>query len=236
MKTSEQTAGLFAALAAAQAEMIPVGKDGRNPHFKSSYTTLGSVLSAVLPALNRHGIALMQHPGDTEVETEAKEGRRGTTGVRVHVDTVLAHKSGQWVSSRCSITLRGKTDAHAVGSAITYLRRYGAQSVCGLPSVDDDGNLGAGLGGPAPRQSRPAQSKPALVPRAAKALTRDQLVASFREAGVTIDMVTDYCLEKGKDDPVLMSAGTQRQMIAWLKGPGGKVVKAHAFSDGGSDD
>ena len=220
MDTSEQTAGLFAALAAAQAEMIPVGKDGKNPHFKSSYTTLGSVLSAVLPALNKHGIALLQHPS-----------LEGTT---VYLDTILAHKSGQWMSSRASIAMGRKTDAHAVGSAITYLRRYAAQSVCGLPSVDDDGILGAGLGGPAPRQSRPA-SKPALVPRAAKALTRDQLVASFREAGVTIDMVTDYCLEKGKDDPVLMSAGTQRQMIAWLKGPGGKVVKAHAFSDGGSD-
>ena len=119
---SETIGKIAAALAKAQGEMSHAKKDSKNPHFRSSYVTLGSVLSAVLPPLNRNGIALVQHPGNPD-------------GSAVHVDTMLTHKSGQWMMSRCSIRLERKKDAHAVASAITYLRRFGAQSICGLPSL-----------------------------------------------------------------------------------------------------
>lgn len=207
METSDPCAGIFTALATAQSEMIPVGKDGKNPHFKSSYTTLGSVLSAVLPPLNRNGIALMQHPS-----------LEGTT---VHLDTVLTHKSGQWVRSRLSMTMTRKTDAHAIASCISYMRRYAAQSVCGLPAVDDDANLGVGIEPPR-RVQVPVPSRP-------RPLSPEQFRAELVIIGILPDMLRDYCEAQGKGDPLEATAGQQAAIIRWLKGPGAAIVKEHAF-------
>jgi hypothetical protein len=55
-------------------------------------------------------------------------------------------------------------DPQAVGSAITYLRRYALQSVAGVAPDDDDAE-GAQQGPGGPRNSdRPAQARPAFVP------------------------------------------------------------------------
>ena len=58
--------GLYAALAAAQADMGPALKDSTNPAFKSKYADLASVMTACLPALNAHGIAVIQPPYQDE--------------------------------------------------------------------------------------------------------------------------------------------------------------------------
>jgi hypothetical protein len=52
--------GLYAALAAAQADMGPALKDSTNPAFKSKYADLASVMAACMPALSAHGIAVLQ--------------------------------------------------------------------------------------------------------------------------------------------------------------------------------
>ena len=55
------------------------------------------------------------------------------------VETIIMHESGEFISGefllKCS-----KNDPQGMGSAITYARRYGLQSACGIPSEDDDGN------------------------------------------------------------------------------------------------
>ena len=206
MKTSEQTAALFTAFSAAQSAMMPAAKDGKNPHFKSSYTTLGSVLSAVLPPLNKQGLALSQHPS--------------VEGDTVHLETFLFHKSGQWMSSTSSIAMGRKTDAHAVGSAITYLRRYAAQAICGLPTVDDDGNVSVGL--------RPNKVQ-VPVPSRPRPLTPDEFRAELVKVGVTPDMLRDYCEAQGKGDPAEASASQQAAIVRWLKGPGAAIILASAF-------
>ena len=56
------------------------------------------------------------------------------------VTTRLMHESGEWVQTRVRCPLGGKKDIQAVGSAITYGRRYGLSAMAGIAQHDDDGN------------------------------------------------------------------------------------------------
>jgi hypothetical protein len=128
MKTSESIVNIAPALVKAQAEIKSAVKDSTNPHFRSKYADLGSVVDAVKPALLKHGMAFLQGVHD------AVDG--------VAVETMLLHTSGEWISSTMRIPAV-KQDAQGYGSAITYGRRYGLQSMCGVPAEDDDGDAAA---------------------------------------------------------------------------------------------
>lgn len=119
---------IAAALAAAQAQMGKALKSANNPHFKSKYADLSSVVDATMPALNANGIAVIQPMQESE------------TG-RV-VMTKFIHTSGEVLE--CAIPLIvAKNDMQGMGSAITYARRYGLMSLAGIAPEDDDGNAAA---------------------------------------------------------------------------------------------
>ena len=148
MQKSESIAALAAALAKAQGEMENAGKNSVNPHFKSRYADLAEILNTVRPVLSKHGLAVTQFP--------AFEGNLA------HVETILTHASGEWMSGTCSAPVQ-KSDPQGVGSALTYLRRYSLAAVCGLAQEDDDGHT-ASRPKPGPAQ----QQKPAPQPTAPK--------------------------------------------------------------------
>jgi hypothetical protein len=50
---------------------------------------------------------------------------------------MLMHESGEWIASLTAIPIQQRT-AHGVGSALTYARRFGLQSMCGITAADDD--------------------------------------------------------------------------------------------------
>ena len=54
------------------------------------------------------------------------------------VTTILSHSSGEYLSS--TMYIPSKEDAHGVGSAISYARRYALASFVGVVTGDDDGN------------------------------------------------------------------------------------------------
>ena len=120
--------GIYSALAAAQIEMGPALKDSTNPAFKSKYADLASVMAACMPALNRHGIAVIQPICD-------EEGKR-------YVKTILAHENGDQLECRVELIL-AKNDMQGYGSAVTYARRYGLMSMAGIAPDDDDSNAAA---------------------------------------------------------------------------------------------
>jgi len=123
MITSEHIHEIAAALAKAQGEMGVALKDSANPFFKSKYADLASVWEACRAPLAKHEIAVVQSPS--------------ATGAIVALETLLIHKSGQWL--RGTVTVTAKDDSpQAVGSAITYLRRYALQSFAGVAPADDD--------------------------------------------------------------------------------------------------
>ena len=126
------------ALAAAQINMGKALKQASNPHFRSKYADLGSVMDACLPALNAHGIAVIQPTGEDEI------GR--------FVETCLIHgESGEQLSCRVPLIV-GKNDMQGYGSAVTYARRYGLMAMAGIAPEDDDGNAAAKA---APKQEAP---------------------------------------------------------------------------------
>lgn len=125
MDKSETITALAAAMAAAQAQMGGAAKDANNPFFKSKYADLSSVVAAVKAPFADNGLSYVQFPIED--------------GGRVGVETVLMHKSGEWLSQRFTVQL-SKQDAQGAGSAITYCRRYALQAIAGIPSEDDDGN------------------------------------------------------------------------------------------------
>lgn len=169
MNRSEQINELAAALAKAQAEMRFASKANVNPHFKSKYADLASVIEAIRDPLSRNGLSHTQL---------CREGENGA----VTVDTMLMHASGQFIAS--TMTMRPqKNDPQGVGSALTYARRYALQGICGLASDDDDGNAasgqhaaGNGNGHAAPARS-PADNVAPFIKRLADAKTPEELIA-----------------------------------------------------------
>src|SRR5271170_6109676 len=129
MQSSEQINELASALAKAQGEITGALKDSANPFFKSKYSDLASCWDACRAALSKNGLSVTQFP-----TTEATE---------TYLVTTLLHSSGQWM--RSSLELKSKDDSsQAMGSAITYARRYALCAVVGVAQVDDDGNAASG--------------------------------------------------------------------------------------------
>jgi len=116
---------------AAQKEMDTVTKDATNPHFKSTYASLASVLDMVRPALNRHGIVILQ---PSSAKREGEYGQLESTINLIHAET------GYMEEFPCDMLLTAKLSPQDQGSAISYNRRYSLMSLFCIPTEDDDGN------------------------------------------------------------------------------------------------
>ena len=173
---SESIASLAEALAKAQGIMRPAPKDSDNPFFRSRYADLATVWGACRDALTTHGLCVLQ-PVASDAES-------------VTVTTILAHASGEWISTDLWVplpdpeTISEKTGkkigrtAQQVGSAITYGRRYGLAAMVGVaPDEDDDGHAASH-----PSQADQAQApKPAAKPQSAPALVSKALTDEIQD-------------------------------------------------------
>lgn len=104
-----------------QTKVNAIKKDGNNPHFKSSYTTLNGILAEVKPLLSELGLLLTQPLSVDCVKT-----------------VITCIESGEEISS--NIAIPTGLNPQQLGSAITYFRRYNIVSLLCLESTDDDGN------------------------------------------------------------------------------------------------
>ena len=128
MPTAKKTehADFASAIAAAQADMTNAVKDSKNPHFRSNYASLQAVRDIVVPAFNKHGIAVLQ-PVD---------GADGFMTGR----TLLMWKDQTLEMGNCTLPIAGgRNAAQAIGAAATYLSRYQLRGVGGIAVEDDDG-------------------------------------------------------------------------------------------------
>ena len=141
--TDKTHKNIASALAAAQSQMGKALKDSTNPHFKSSYADLSSVVGACMPALNANGIAVVQPFTDDEA------GR--------YVKTIFVHgDSGETLECRVPLIVN-KNDMQGFGSAATYARRYGLMAMAGIAPEDDDGNAAAKS---PPKEKAPKEEDP----------------------------------------------------------------------------
>ena len=139
MPTSPTIAALAAALVKAQSAMGGAKKDSTNPHFKTAYADLASVWDACRAPLANAGLSVVQLVS--------------SDSAHAIIETILAHSSGEWVSSTLAVPLT-KSDAQGLGSAITYGRRYALAAIVGVCPADDDGE--AAVARPTQR-TQPAQ-------------------------------------------------------------------------------
>ena len=129
------TATLRQAMVEFQRLAVTAKKDGKNPHFRSNYSTLESVISAVNQG-NQFGLFFTQeidYVYTSHMETKSE----------VVVVTTVRHviDESTYVSKLPIIMSQANNEnPQKIGSAITYAKRYTLQSVYGLPSDDDDGN------------------------------------------------------------------------------------------------
>ena len=189
------TSTLNSALVAALGELRNLPKDKVNPHFKSKFTSLDSILDATRTVLAKHGLALSQEP-------VFEDGLAG-------VVTRIIHAGGECRESRLLLPLRDQSPQGA-GGAITYARRYSAAAILGITSDEDlDGNESTMPRKPVTQAviAKPVIAKPAApdatatVPAPSKTLHADDLTgrlfALMDENKVTESEVIAFCQHKG---------------------------------------
>jgi hypothetical protein len=134
-RSSDSIAAIAGALAKAQIELANPEKSLlatiRSPFPKEAdrtfrYASLASGLDIVRKVLGKHEIATVQ---TTAIDQEA--------GL-IRLTTMLAHSSGEWVSSDWPVCPVGETAApHKMGAALTYARRYALFTLVGIAGEDD---------------------------------------------------------------------------------------------------
>ena len=134
-RSSGSIGSLAAALAKAQGELTNPEKSlvgtissgipgGAERMFR--YASLSSGLDIVRKVLGQHEIATMQ---TTAIDQAA--------GI-VNLTTVLAHASGEWISSDWPVCAVSETATpHRMGAALTYARRYALFTLVGIAGEDD---------------------------------------------------------------------------------------------------
>jgi hypothetical protein len=111
---------IYAKIHAAKQEIGVVKKNAKNPHFKNTYADLNALIEAVEPILLEKGLILLQPIKDGKVFTQ-----------------IIDIDSFEMVES--SIELTPNLTSQALGSQITYYRRYQISSILLLMADDDDG-------------------------------------------------------------------------------------------------
>lgn len=145
MTRSDSVARLAVALAKAQGTIEGAAKASLNPHFGHRYADLAATWDACRSALAANEIAVVQSPS--------------TAGVLVSMTTLLLHGSGEWVESDPLQVEARDAAPQAVGSCLTYLRRYQLASMAGVApedQADDDAEAAQGRG-PGKGDSGPAK-------------------------------------------------------------------------------
>ena len=124
--TSERSANinkLAEALAKAQSKFTSAPKNKINPHLKSKYADLASVLDTVREPLANNGLSIVQ-----VVETD---------GAKIICYTDLMHVSDQWIRGKL-VLHSAQTAIQQIGAAITYAKRYALSAMLGIASDEED--------------------------------------------------------------------------------------------------
>ena len=157
------------ALLKAQGAMGKLLRDSNNPHFNSTYASLAAVLDTVRGPLTDAGLVLYQ-------SATTDEGN-------VLVHSALIHaEAGEAIEEVLSLPIAQRTH-QALGSAITYGRRYLAMAMCGLAPDDDDANDASNA---KPKTLAPRLEKPKPSPN----VSRETVTAQHRQPSPTVSRET----------------------------------------------
>ena len=134
-RSSETIGAIAAAFAKAQGELTnpeksliatirsPIPREGDRTF---RYASLASGLDIVRKSLGQHEIATVQ---STAIDKDSGQ---------IRLTTLLAHASGEWISSDWPVCPASETASpHRMGAALTYARRYALFALVGIAGEDD---------------------------------------------------------------------------------------------------
>jgi hypothetical protein len=127
MERSENIIELTKGLAKFHSLVGKIAKDAKNPFFKSNYASLSHILEEISEPLQQSGLVITQFPNGS-----------GLTTILIHAET------GQYLQATYEMPVAKQNDPQALGSAISYARRYAVSSILSLQIDDDDANKAAG--------------------------------------------------------------------------------------------
>jgi hypothetical protein len=175
MNKSDSIAALAAALSKAQAQIEGAIKDSTNPHFRSKYADLSSVVDAIRKPIAANGLAYVQTINQADNAAS--------------VSTIIMHASGEWIDCGAIAVPVSKGDAQGYGSALTYARRYSLSAAFGVAPEDDDGNAAARaapVAVAAPTKAPPKMVSPPLKTNSYE-VTNDRAESIFEAASASVD-------------------------------------------------
>ncbi len=204
------------ALAKAQAEIfspkatktatIPT-KNGGSYSYK--YADLAGLIAAAQAPLSKNGLAVIQtfEPGSPSM-----------------MHTTLAHSSGEWIRSTMPMQLTGLAP-QAVGSIVTYMRRYSFSAIIGVAAEEDDDGNGAGASKGAkkppahpPKGKTPPKPDPTkITPAQQTRLFTVAKGAGFSDAQIKDHLVQEYGIEHSRD----IKRGDYDAICSWFESGGG---------------
>jgi len=201
-RSSEHIGTIAAALARAQAELTNPEKTltatitspfPREEARTFRYASLASGLDIVRKILSQQEIATIQ-----TTRTEQVTGQ-------IHLTTVLAHASGEWISSDLPVCGSKEVEApHRMGAALTYARRYALFALVGIAGEDD-------LDAPDTVPGLPVTTAPQAAPGANRKLSK----AILNRAPVLPPQASAELLER-----LLRELAAQQDsdgLLAWAK-------------------
>lgn len=129
------------ALSKAQSNIHGAIKDSKNPHFNSSFATLESIMDAIREPFAQNELSVVQ----PTVWIDNK----------LFIKTMILHSSGELIEGLYPVITKDWNNPQAVGSGMSYARRYSLSAMVSLPQVDDDGNSATDI-----KESKEPKSKP----------------------------------------------------------------------------
>lgn len=210
VSTSDALDQLGEALAKAQAIISGAEKTAKNPHLRNRYADLASCWDACRGPLTSQGLSVVQL---TETDPE---------GRRVLVSTRLLHASGQWLQSTLVVPYsvgKGTNEAQAIGSALTYARRYGLCAMVGIAPGDDDDGASAGITG----KDRADRKRRANHAPSWEDGGRARFCARLGDLGHSYDAVAGLCEWLGKPRPSAMTEPARASLLEWLQTDHGRA-------------
>ena len=159
---------LNAALVAALNDMPAVTRDRDVDMgtFSYKFADLATVMAQVKPVLKAHGLAFMQNVVALE-------------GGKIGVCTVIVHEQGgeRWFGP---LPMSAGGNAQALGSGITYAKRYSLMAALGIATEDDDGQA----------HKEAPQAVPELKNSAAAAALFDRVTYALQDPELKKHLVT----------------------------------------------
>ncbi|UQR65393.1 ERF family protein [Bradyrhizobium sp. C-145] len=197
-RSSERIGAIAAALAKAQGELTnpektmtatiysPFPREGSRTF---RYASLASGLDVVRKTLSQQEIATIQ-----TTRTEQATGH-------IYLTTLLAHSSGEWISSDLPVCAGKDLEApHRMGAALTYARRYALFALVGIAGEDDLDAPDSSAAPPTPPEPNIAPSpkskspkingeRPAILNQNKSSELRDQLLGEIAPLETSDDLL-----------------------------------------------